>query len=204
MPPLRAAQWRVSTLWVRASGGIARFSARGAPGGRDGTPAHARRAAYTHRAGGALACPLERVRTHLRDGSVRPLSQERAAECVRLHVRSVTTRPILWDMVGPGQVTCSSQAVRARGAAGEQSAHGAESSGVHCLVAAPDGRRSRDNQCMPPPPGEDAVLHREERAVGADLAAPSSMVDPSDDVGEGGTTTAKQCYGVPGCWLTRA
>jgi hypothetical protein len=94
-------------------------------------------------------------------------------------------------MVGPGQVTCSSQAVRARGAAGEQSAHGAESPCVHCLVAAPDGRRSRDNQCMPPPPGEDAVLHREERAGGADLAAPSSMVDPSDDVGEGGTTTAK-------------
>ena len=50
---------------------------------------------------------------------------------VRLHVRSVTTRPILWDMVGPGQVTCSGRAVRARGAAGEQSAHGAESPGMH-------------------------------------------------------------------------
>ena len=40
----------------------------------------------------------------------------------------------------------------------------------------------------PPPPGEDAVLHRRKRAGGADLAAPSSMVDPWDDVGEGGPT----------------
>eukprot|EP00966_Prymnesium_polylepis_P149857 3461785-Prymnesium_polylepis.1 len=31
---------------------------------------------------------------------------------------------------------------------------------------------------------------------GADIAAPSSMVDPSDDVGEGGTKTAKQCSGA--------
>ena len=104
--------------------------------------------------------------------------------------------PILWDMVGPGQVTSSSQAVRARGAAGEQSAHGAESPGMHRLVAAPKCRRSRGNQCMPPPPGEDAVLHRRKRAGGADLAAPSSMVDPCDDVGEGGTTITNECQGA--------
>eukprot|EP00966_Prymnesium_polylepis_P089618 2075043-Prymnesium_polylepis.1 len=44
----------------------------------------------------------------------------------------------------------------------------------------------------PPARGEDAVLHRRKRAGGADLAAPSSMVDPSDDAGEGGPTTTKQ------------
>ena len=58
------------------SGGIARFSARGAPGWH--TQAHVE--PPTHRARGALAYPLERVHTRLRDGSVRPFSQERAAE----------------------------------------------------------------------------------------------------------------------------
>ena len=111
---------------------------------------------------------------------------------MRLHVRSVTTRPIPWDMVVPGRSRVRAKAVRARGAAGEQSAHGAESPGMQYLVAAPNaGAVVRGNQCMPPPPGEDAVLHRRKRAGGADLAAPSSMVDPSDDAGEGGPTITK-------------
>ena len=76
VPPLRAAQWRASTLWVRATAAASRDSPHAAR--RVGTQAHVE--PPTHRARGALACPLERVHTHLRDGSARPFSQERAAE----------------------------------------------------------------------------------------------------------------------------
>eukprot|EP00961_Rhodomonas_salina_P226690 3065239-Rhodomonas_salina.1 len=64
-------------------------------------------------------------------------------------------------MVVPGRSRVRAKAVRARGAAGEQSAHGAESPGMQYLVAAPNaGAIVRGNQYMPPPPGEDAVLRR--------------------------------------------
>eukprot|EP00966_Prymnesium_polylepis_P021963 504788-Prymnesium_polylepis.1 len=41
-----------------------------------------------------------------------------------------------WSRAGHEFEPSCPQAVRARGAAGEQSAHGAESPGMHCLVAA--------------------------------------------------------------------
>eukprot|EP00966_Prymnesium_polylepis_P276867 6396840-Prymnesium_polylepis.1 len=64
-------------------------------------------------------------------------------------------------MVVPGRSRVRALAVRTRGAAGEQSAHGAESPGKQCLVAAPNaGAAMADNACMPPPPAEDAVLRR--------------------------------------------
>eukprot|EP00966_Prymnesium_polylepis_P314958 7277629-Prymnesium_polylepis.1 len=63
-------------------------------------------------------------------------------------------------MVVPGRSRVRAKTVRARGTAGEQSAHGAESPGIQCLVAAPDaGAAVADNAC-PLPPGEDAVLRR--------------------------------------------
>eukprot|EP00966_Prymnesium_polylepis_P159900 3695703-Prymnesium_polylepis.2 len=83
--------------------------------------------------------------------------------------------------------------VRAKEKKKKKTAHGAESPGVLSGCCA---RRTEGAAVTTPPPGEDAVLHRErdcERAGGADLAAPSSTVDPSDDVGEGGTTTENQC-----------
>eukprot|EP00966_Prymnesium_polylepis_P298173 6890159-Prymnesium_polylepis.1 len=41
-------------------------------------------------------------------------------------------------MVVPGRSRVRAKLPRARGAAGEQSAHGAVSPGMHCLVAAPN------------------------------------------------------------------
>eukprot|EP00966_Prymnesium_polylepis_P219766 5083539-Prymnesium_polylepis.1 len=58
---------------------------------------------------------------------------------------------------------------------------------------------------MPPPPGEDAVLHREARAAGADLGAPSPPVwSTHPTMWEREARLPPNSARVPGCRLVRA